>query len=232
MVIVSKRLNLWQLFVLIIDLLYLNGVRAVQFRAGVLAALSMNIIGSKLKYCSKEFKKWSKNLDSERTKVIKEKSMMLDQLQQNEDTCSMATQKQLQKDIDFLLDQEDIKWKQRAKKHWLEKGDRNTKFYHACVNQRKKKNSIQKVVTADGMLLTEPGEILLGFGQHFSQVFLSTHPPRDIILQCLARVDTRISDDMRLDLERDFSSADVLFALKQMSLLNLPGQMGLVLVSF
>ncbi|XP_035550016.1 uncharacterized protein LOC118349461 [Juglans regia] len=177
----------------------------------------LDTVQSKLKYCSKELKKWSKNLDSERTKVIKEKSMLLDQLQQNEDPCSMAARKQLQRDIDFLLDQEDIKWKERAKKHWLEKGDRNTKFYHACVNQRKKNNSIQKVVTAEGVLLTEPGEILLGFGQHFSQVFLSTHPPRDIIMQCLAGVDTRISDDMRLDLERGFSSVDVLFALKQMS---------------
>jgi hypothetical protein len=40
--------------------------------------------------------------------------------------------------LQLLLDQENIKWKQRAKVNWLQGGDRNTKYYHACANYRKK----------------------------------------------------------------------------------------------
>lgn len=83
-------------------------------------------VQAKLEKCSKGLKRWSKNLDRERVKAIKEKSKELDLLQHNEDSSSMPAQKQLRKEIGFLLNQEDVKWNRRAKRHWLEKGDRNT----------------------------------------------------------------------------------------------------------
>ena len=36
----------------------------------------------------------------------------------------------LQNEIEQSLEEEDLKWKQRAKQHWLKMGDQNTKFYH------------------------------------------------------------------------------------------------------
>lgn len=36
--------------------------------------------------------------------------------------------KQLQREIDAILEKEDMKWKQSAMENWLQNGDRNTKF--------------------------------------------------------------------------------------------------------
>jgi len=36
------------------------------------------------------------------------------------------TIRNLKGDIDALLEREDLRWKQRAKRHWYNKGDRNT----------------------------------------------------------------------------------------------------------
>lgn len=44
------------------------------------------------------------------------------------------------------MDQEDLKWKQRAKKHWYKHGDRNTKYFHAYTNQQQKNNFIKRIV--------------------------------------------------------------------------------------
>jgi hypothetical protein len=50
-----------------------------------------------------------------------------------------------------LEDQLDLFWRQRAHAHWLEKGDRNTSFFHAQASERKRKNTIKKLKGEDGV---------------------------------------------------------------------------------
>ncbi|PNX63886.1 hypothetical protein L195_g061843, partial [Trifolium pratense] len=45
-----------------------------------------------------------------------------------------------------LLVQEEGYWKQRAKMHWLQEGDLNTRFFHMSVSARSKKKKITKLV--------------------------------------------------------------------------------------
>jgi hypothetical protein len=54
--------------------------------------------------------------------------------------------------VNDLMGVEELKWKQRAKEHWLKDGDQNTKYFYACVKQRRKANQIFIVVDADGVL--------------------------------------------------------------------------------
>jgi hypothetical protein len=53
----------------------------------------------------------------------------LEILQRNETVMDGQEIKELQQEIDFLLEQEDIRWKQRAKQNWYRNGDRNTPFF-------------------------------------------------------------------------------------------------------
>lgn len=56
----------------------------------------------------------------------------------------MAANKSLDGEIDNWLKQEDVKWKQRAKKEWYRRRNKNTKIFHTCGSQRqsdKKKKS-------------------------------------------------------------------------------------------
>lgn len=78
---------------------------------------------------------------------IKELSIKLKSLQDKEDLRSMGEEKRVQKELNFLLEKEELQWKQRAKRNWYAHGDRNTKFFHACATQRRKKNFILKIST-------------------------------------------------------------------------------------
>lgn len=68
---------------------------------------------------------------SRRIKVLTNR---LEKLQRRE-TVALADQiKQLQTEINALLEMEDLKWKQRAKLNWLTSGNKNTKVYHAWAS--------------------------------------------------------------------------------------------------
>jgi hypothetical protein len=64
-----------------------------------------------------------------------------------------------------------VKWKQRAKANWFLQGDRNTKFYHACANQRHKTNLITKMRDEVGVIWEFMEDIPVAFVDYFSTLF-------------------------------------------------------------
>ncbi|XP_042972954.1 uncharacterized protein LOC122304756 [Carya illinoinensis] len=125
-----------------------------------------------------------------------------------------------------IVAEEDARWKQRAKVHWLTHGDRNTKFYHTCVNQRRKKNSIKQIVDGEGRVLSSKEEVVSGFRHHFNKVYQSSNPTKRSIQHCLSGVEHRISRGKSELLDKEFSSEEEVVALKQMSPFKSPGPDG------
>jgi hypothetical protein len=47
-------------------------------------------------------------------------------------------------------------WRQRAKSHWLQEGDLNTKFFHMTTSLRYRKKKIDKLVNEENIVTTQP----------------------------------------------------------------------------
>lgn len=52
--------------------------------------------------------------------------------------------------LNFEIEKDGCYWEQRARINWLKFGDKNTKFFHSQATQRKRKNSIHKLMNEEG----------------------------------------------------------------------------------
>lgn len=112
--------------------------------------LNMNTVQQKLATCKADLRTWSWKKYGHVEKNIKEKTKVLEEVQRQENQENVGKIKQLQGEIDILLEQEDTRWKQRAKQNWYQHGDRNTPFFHAWASHRRKINYIGKIVDEGG----------------------------------------------------------------------------------
>ena len=127
-------------------------------------------------------------------------------------------------EIDQLLKQEDIKWKQRAKQHWYQKEDRNTPFFQAWANHQKMINQIKWVRDDEDREWTKLEEIGQAYVNFYQKLFQSEGMVG--IEECLEGLEARVIPEMNGWLLRRFLTKDVDFALSQMGPLKSLGPDG------
>jgi exonuclease III len=101
-----------------------------------------DLLQQKLNRCQTKLKSWSFRKFGNDEKELKEKTKRLEELQQEEGAENWEEVLQIQEEIDAILEREDTKWKQRSKQNWYQNGDRNTSFFHAWADHRRRINQI------------------------------------------------------------------------------------------
>lgn len=61
----------------------------------------------------------------------------------------------LQEELQLKLEEEEIRWKYRAKQHWLKQVDRNIKYFHLHGNQMRKTNRIHHILGPNDAVMIE-----------------------------------------------------------------------------
>lgn len=92
----------------------------------------------KIKCCSTALAEWGRDITGNFKGRIADCNKILRRLKSRRDTGSVATYKETQSKLFEILAQKEIFWKQRSKELWLQAGDQNTKFFHACASNKKK----------------------------------------------------------------------------------------------
>uniref|UniRef100_A0A453ILA3 Reverse transcriptase domain-containing protein n=1 Tax=Aegilops tauschii subsp. strangulata TaxID=200361 RepID=A0A453ILA3_AEGTS len=64
-------------------------------------------------------------------------------------------------------------YKQRSKKNWVSKGDRNTKFFHQAVIKRRKRNTICSIKDEHDLIHCNPTAFMQTFVNYFNYIFSS-----------------------------------------------------------
>ncbi|KAF5458995.1 hypothetical protein F2P56_022987 [Juglans regia] len=193
---------------------------------------SIDNVHQLLKGCRGSLSNWANFRRKNRFMEINELSSELKKLQDVEGPHNSENIKLLQKKVGSLLELEDLKWRQRAKCNWYNLGDKNTKFFHACASQRKKKNSIKSVVDSDLKEWVDPVGIVGAFQNHFKHVFSSTNPSTAEVEACLHAVQPSVTKVMNDRLLKDFTKEEVEVALNQIGALKAPGPNGFGAIFF
>lgn len=164
--------------------------------------------------CAKGLKLWGANKNRETMAAIKELSVKLKSLQYNEHSSIIEEEKRVPLELNSLLDKEELKWKQQAKRNWNVHEERYTKFFHACVAQRRKNNPIRKISIAPYQTLYKAEGIKEAFCAFFDDLFTSSNLSSSDIARCTYNMTCRLTEEMNQKLNTIFTIEEVKIALK------------------
>ncbi|XP_019175849.1 PREDICTED: uncharacterized protein LOC109171175 [Ipomoea nil] len=178
---------------------------------------------SRLARCGKGLKAWGGDRHHKFGKRIAELRKELDKLRGRRDPTALARFRHLDTSLSLALSQEEVFWKQRAKQHWLQGADRNTKFFYKYASHRKKKNYIEKLKDDDGVW--KEGRALDSLvTAYYRQIFTTGGSPGPF------RVDSmrpRVTEAQNAHLLRPFEPEEVRDALFSMGKDKSPGPDGM-----
>ncbi|OMO67823.1 reverse transcriptase [Corchorus capsularis] len=115
----------------------------------------------------------------------------------------------------------------RSKSLWLRDGDRNTKYFHAVANQRKRRNFITSVTDDAGEVHCDQDSITRIIMDYYQSIFSSDNPNRNDILKVTSLIGQRVSPKMSDLLDKEFTSKDIKEAIFQMNPCKAPGPDGM-----
>ncbi|XP_030479464.2 uncharacterized protein LOC115696715 [Cannabis sativa] len=133
----------------------------------------------------------------------------------------------LQSQLDSLLLKQEVFWKQRSKVHWLQAGDRNTKYFHKTASIRKRGNFIRSLKCENGQKVSTFPEISQEILTYFSTLFTSQSSNQAAISTILSAINTSLAPDQISFLNSPFTENEVHQALFQLSGDKAPGLDGL-----
>jgi hypothetical protein len=163
---------------------------------------------------------WSKQTVSSVVERIEKLRKELNRTSTSRDIHSQRRRREIEKEMNCLLEREEIYWKQRSRIEWLKEGDKNTKFFHKKSTWRKRKNNITKLKKDDGTIVDnaeEMGDMATNFFQNLFTADQSV-VPEDI----LNLIEPRILDRINEDLCKEFSDDEISNALFQIVPLKAP----------
>ncbi|KAL0408409.1 UNVERIFIED_CONTAM: hypothetical protein Sradi_1775300 [Sesamum radiatum] len=141
----------------------------------------------------------------------------------NLSTDSKQLLEMMKSELEELLAREELLWKQRSKAEWLREGDKNTAYFHARANERRKRNMISSLQSEEGCFTSDRENIQDIVLRHFKTVYSSTNPDLSVMEAILDTINPRVTGEMNEALLQPFSPEEVKRALDQMYPYKSPG---------
>jgi exonuclease III len=180
----------------------------------------------KLAHTLNSLHKWGSKTFGAIPRRIKETQAELENLQRVADSQDLTQQiSTKEKELDDLLEKEEMWWSQRSRALWLTHGDKNTRFFHQKASHRNKRNKIENIKDNQGVIHHDQDKIEEIFLSHFQQLFTSqtTH----LVPETTQLVKNRLTTDMTEHLSKDFTADEVFATIKDLKSLAAPGPDGL-----
>lgn len=122
-----------------------------------------------------------------------------------------------ERELNKLLEEEEMYWKLKSREDWLQWGDKNTMWFHSKASQRKRKNSIEGIKDAQGRWVEDEEEIGMVAVEYFRSLFSSTRPDQNALEEATQNIKARVTDNQRRELSCPFNKVEIEKALKEMN---------------
>ncbi|KAL0453408.1 UNVERIFIED_CONTAM: hypothetical protein Slati_1318900, partial [Sesamum latifolium] len=157
---------------------------------------------AKQRACAARLQAWSQKQD---TRLIRKQILSLEEqlgrLQKGTITSeTKQTENRIRAEVEQLLSQEEVFWKQRGKIHWLREGDMNTSFFHNQASTRKWTNAIDRIQNGEGQWLDKEEDIQNHIEAYFNEIFRTRNPLETELEKGTEGITARISDSILQEL--------------------------------
>ncbi|KAH7851049.1 hypothetical protein Vadar_006669 [Vaccinium darrowii] len=127
----------------------------------------------RVKNCHQGLRKWSKTKSFNAKKKITELQAKLKDIGENNSPGMAGEIRHLETELGKAWEQEEAYWRQKYRKEWRIKGDRNTAFFDATVSRRRKRNKISSIQRQNGDWIEDNEEVVAEFQGYFQNIFQS-----------------------------------------------------------
>lgn len=143
----------------------------------------------------------------------------------NNHTGLVKLERKLQKELDDILLQEEIRWFQKSREEWIVSGDRNTQFYHMATIIKRKNNKVTRLLSYEGHVVTGVQEMKNLMLDYFTTLFKRDNNCNGacVIRGCFPEMNHMV----RSDSMKDITNAEIKAAVMEMASLKAPGLDGL-----
>ncbi|XVF69935.1 hypothetical protein PTKIN_Ptkin11bG0120800 [Pterospermum kingtungense] len=130
----------------------------------------------KLKSTGTRLRQWHRAKYERNKELIRELENELEFLQnQNVSNEVLARSEMARKELESLLEKEELYWLQRSRIDWLNYGNQNTTFFHRQASYRKRKNAVKGLEDSNGVFQEDPKRVKEIVVDYFTQLFSSQH---------------------------------------------------------
>lgn len=95
-------------------------------------------------------------------------------------------------------------WSRKARVRWLREGDKNSSYFHAATAERRKRNRIDHLITAEGVECRSENEIAGEIARYF-EILFKTEQPKDCE-EFLEGIPRTITETMNRNITRPVES--------------------------
>lgn len=182
-----------------------------------------NSILEKLERCELDLVSWGKSITSNFRSRINDCKLLLKKSRNRRDSVSIWRYKETRKCLAEIYHQKTVYWRQRSKQLWLQRGDRNTKYFHNSASKRRKNNLVHQLKDDDGSWRNRDNGLHDLMENYFHNIFSSMGSNCDEVIREITPGISEVHNNM---LVGEVSQTEVKAALFSMDPDKAPGRDG------
>lgn len=129
------------------------------------------------------------------------------------------------KDLDIVLEQEEVIWFQKSREKWIPLGDRNTKFFHTSTIIRRRRNRIEMLKNDDGEWISNVQELEKLAIEYYRRLY-SMEDVDEMVPQLAREGFVSLTQADHAHLNKPFTAEEVESAVRTMGKYKAPGPDG------
>ncbi|KAK3204628.1 hypothetical protein Dsin_018674 [Dipteronia sinensis] len=194
----------------------------------------MGYVLGKLNACGRNLDSWNRKKCDNMRKDIKEKCLALTVANRDRAVGFMFWRQigVLEERLDSALEVKERYWRQRAKVDWLQKRDKNSRFFHSKASAQKARNNIRGLYDMGGQWRVSKNDLVSVITQYFERLITSSSPSQQEINNIIMDVHPSLPSQMSRHLDSPFTGEDIRITVFDMNPLKAPGKDGLPAVFY